>query len=152
MNMKYAMSVVVFFLLVVSSLAQEIPSAGAYPIVLFTNKPLAVGTPVWANVGDSECAYPGGEDKNKRYFPIGERHCFDKKGSYLKAKIKSVELTRMWGDNHAYTYTIEFDILLRNPTNGDKLTRRAFFDEAMRFYNLPADLASYSVYFVRLNW
>ena len=149
--MKYAMSVVVFFLLAVSSLAQEIPSAGAYPLMLSTNKPLEIGTPVWANVGDSECAYPGGEDANKRHFPIGERHCFEKKGSYLKAKIKSVERTKMWG-SHVYLYTVEFDILLDNPRNGDKLIRKAIFDEAMKFYNLPADLANYSTYFVRLNW
>lgn len=151
--MKHIVRIVVFFVLVVSCFAQNNPDIGTYPIMFITNKPLAVGTPVWANIGDNSCAY----NRNQRW-PIGNRHCFESDGrfppDYQKARIKSVELTRIWKNKSVYTYTVEFVEIYLDPPfiSGEKLTRKAYLDDAMKFYNLPPDLASYSQYFVLLNW
>ncbi len=126
--------------------AQNAPPAGMYPLML-TGKSLPVGTKVWANIGDSQCAYP-----HTSNYPRVDKKCFE--DSYFKAKIIDVYVLHD-GKNggRVYYYKVEFDKLPGDTSDdGFRLTRNSYLDDGYKFYNLPDQWASYSQYFVLLNW
>lgn len=115
-------------------------SAGMYQLFLGSSKPLAVGTPVWVNMGDSPCAYPR-DQRN----PKATDNCMSE---YHQAKV--VEIFKR--DGH-WCYKVEFT--LPDPYEPKKkmsITRNAWFEDAYLLYNMPDKWTTYSKYFVALNW
>ena len=135
---------VFFFGLVASASAQDV--VGMYPRHVFEKKPLAIGTPVWVNMGDNECAYPRNDAEK---YPLAADQCFES-GDYVKGKIVKI-VAVYWGTYRVYAYRIRYSIAPkgRKPFTGEY---NGGLDKAYTFYNLPAKWADYATNFVALNW
>jgi hypothetical protein len=126
-------------------------STGSYPIMLAGNKPLAVGTHVWTNIGDGPCTY----SRSNRNWPLANRECFTGgkvSAEYHRAVIKKMYLHR-GGTEAVWVYTVEYiDMPLEPVGDYGNITRDASFDDGFKFFNLPPDLAAWSQFFIRTNW
>lgn len=128
------------FILAQPATAQTV---GMYPYSTFEAKHLPMGTPVWANFGGNECAYPRG-----RMYPLADDHCFN--GLYLKAWIVEVFVAYREGTRRFYAYRVRFESI--GDGHGRQLTRAAFLDDAFIVYNMPPRWAEWSRHFILLNW
>ena len=128
---------------------------GMYPLNAFESKHLPIGTAVWVNLGDTDCAW--GSD-----FPSTADKCFES-GDYVKGRIIDVfsersRYTELLNNGKTRTnvrywyYLVEYQVRGYKETKGHYGTYVAKLDEAYVTYNLPAKWAEYSKYFVRLNW
>lgn len=121
----------------------EAQTVGMYPYTVFERRPLAVGTPVWANIGDNRCAYA-------EQYPSAKDECFEQR-SYQEARIVEIFVFRGRADDvRRYAYRVEFERTGANPDRGPQ--RAAFLDEAYTIYNLLERWAEWSRHFILLNW
>ncbi len=116
--------------------AQPVPvdsvKVGMYPRSAFEKKSLAVGTPVWVNIGDDVCAYG-------QKYPLAVDRCFE--NEYAKGKIVEV-----YSRNSKLWYRIEYQF--RNYKGGAE----AVLDASYLTYNLPTKWAEHSTFFILINW
>ena len=158
---------VLFVVLGFAAVAKAQDKVGAYPYNVFEKKPLKVGTSVWVNVGDNDCAYRNKWTRGNFQYPLPNAadDCFVK-GSYVKAKVVAVYST-VW---EGYVLPITKDgktklaripewwyrveIFFPPSPDGDNspIYWSARMDRAYTFYNLPAQWKGYSNYLVLLNW
>jgi len=118
---------------------------GFYPYAAFNKTHLPVGTPVWTNIGDNECAY-------LFVRPLADDRCF-KNGDYRKAKIAEVFLFRYEEtDKGRYVYRLEFGLGGGDDNSKEKFYRNAALEEAYMSYNLPEKWKEYSPYLILLGW
>ena len=147
--MKKFLVMIVLVSVALSASVQAEDRVGWYYYNAFETKPLPAGTPVWVNLGDSECAY-------KAQLPSATDACMKE---YEPAKI--AEVTRVCIDfpvenprpcsEWRYAYRVEFQFLVDN----GKVVKSHWnggLDDAYAAYNLPEKWAKYSKYFILLNW
>lgn len=137
----------------------------------YGDKPLAIGTPVWANIGDNLCGYP--RTYGRYNWPDIGRHCFQPSPdpkyhgqTWYRARIASYTST-FWTGRGIDLYVVEFLpppkdgkdhkgegwFVSRGPDPEFRLTRNAVIEgEAFKMINVFDERAEWSVYVITLNW